>query len=188
MQTFQTNVNHFLGVGTTAPDLSIGQTLCRGAVISLTMYIMMRIAGRRFIANRNSFDTLLAFLTASMMARAINGNIPFWGTVVTGLVIAVAYRAMSWLACEFHLLGRWLKGEPEILLVNGSLKKSIMRRHHVSQNDLCEDMRLNGGVSELEKVKEARIERSGEISIQRQPQVIDVRVDKNVQTIRLLIE
>jgi uncharacterized membrane protein YcaP (DUF421 family) len=40
----------------------------------------------------------------------------------------------------------------------------MMRRNHVSMHDLEEDMRLNGHLDDLSKVRLARVERSGDIS------------------------
>ena len=67
-------------------------------------------------------------------------------------------------------------------------QESTMRRYHVSENDLHEDMWLNGGVDDLEQIKVARIERSGEISIQRKPQVMDIHLADGVKIVRILIE
>jgi uncharacterized membrane protein YcaP (DUF421 family) len=39
-----------------------------------------------------------------------------------------------------------------------------MRRHHLGDDDLLEELRLNG-VESIEQAKLARLERSGEISV-----------------------
>ena len=63
-----------------------------------------------------------------------------------------------------------------------------MSRHHVSEHDLHEDLRLAGNIDDLKEVKMACLERSGEISVQRQPQIFKIDVKDGVQTIHLLIE
>jgi len=125
---------------------------------------------------------------ASLISRAINGSTTFWGTVMLGLIIAAAYRWIAWLTCRFHRVGKIVKGEPEILVSNGILQKPAMSRHNISNHDLHEDLRLAGNIDDLKEVKVAQLERSGEISVQRKPQVFDIHIKNGVQTIHLLIE
>ena len=65
---------------------------------------------------------------------------------------------------------------------------TYVNRHHVSEHDLHEDLRLAGNIDDLKEVKIAYLERSGEISVQRQPQIFKIEVKDGVQTIHLLIE
>jgi uncharacterized membrane protein YcaP (DUF421 family) len=181
-------LDEVLGLRLSPQDLSLGQLLLRAFIICFVMYVMIRLAGRRFFAQKNSFDALLAFLMASLVSRAINGSTAFWGTLMLGLIIAAAYRLLAWLACKFHRFGKWLKGEAKTLVIDGALQQTAMDRHHVSKHDLHEDLRLAGNIDDVKEVKLARLERSGEISVQRKPQIFEIRVEKGVQTIHLLIE
>ena len=57
----------------------------------------------------------------------------------------------------------------------------------MSEHDLREALRA-GGVSRLEEVAEARLERSGEVSVveaERGPRVVEVAVAGGVQTVRI---
>jgi len=177
-----------LGMDGNPQELILGQLILRALVVCFVMFLMMRLAGRRFLAQKNPFDVLLAFLMASMMSRAINGSTTFWGTLALGLIVATTYRLLAFGACKYHGFGRLLKGEPELLITDGTLQKRAMNRNHVSNHDLHEDLRLAGGIDDLKKVKTAQIERNGEISVQRKPQVFDFHVKNGVQTIRLFIE
>ena len=188
MEQIKKNVDTALGLGLNPQDLSLGQLLLRALIICFVMYVMIRLAGRRFFAQKNSFDVLLAFLMASLVSRAINGSTNFWGTVALGLIIAAVYRLIAWLGCKSHRLGKLLKGEPITLVHNGTIQKISMDRHCISEHDLHEDMRLAGNIDNLKEVKVAQLERSGEISVQRQPQIFEIRVESGVQTIHLLIE
>src|ERR1044071_2329326 len=101
-------------------QLTFGQLLLRAFLTCLVMFVMMRLAGRRFLAQKNPFDVLLAFLVASMMSRAINGSTTFWGTLALGLIIAAGYRGLAFAACKYHALGKLLKGEPEVFVTDGT--------------------------------------------------------------------
>jgi uncharacterized membrane protein YcaP (DUF421 family) len=62
-----------------------------------------------------------------------------------------------------------------------------MRHAHMSERDLWEDLR-GEGVSRLEQVSEARLERSGKLSVikaRAEPKVVEIAVADGVQTVRV---
>jgi uncharacterized membrane protein YcaP (DUF421 family) len=130
----------WLGLNLDAKDFNFHQLLLRGLIIFFSLLLMIRLAGRRFLTNRNPLDVLLTFILASMLARGINGNTPFFCTIGTGFFLAGLYRGTAYLACRFHFVGRWLKGEPEPVIENGQVHKKTLERHHVSRHDLMEDL------------------------------------------------
>ena len=188
MTGLQLNLQDWMGLGVDPKELTLLQLVLRAIVVFMTLYFMVRIAGRRFMAQKNVFDVVLAFLVASMLARAINGSASFWANIGLGFVIAAAYRAIAWLACEYPLFGRLLKGRAVEIVVNGKINDNSLKRHHVSRHDLEEDLRLAGNVGDPAAVKLARLERSGDISVERKPQILKVTVEDGVKVIDLRIQ
>lgn len=168
ISTLKSTADVALGLNLDAKNIHFYQMLVRGVIVFFALLYMIRIAGRRFLANRNALDVLLTFLLASMLARAVNGNTAFFSTIGTGFFLAALYRGIAYLTCRFHRFGRWLKGLPELLVQDGRICKKSMDRHHVSEDDLMEDLRLNGKVNDIAKVKLAQLERSGEISVMKE--------------------
>ncbi|HEU6448105.1 MAG TPA: YetF domain-containing protein [Verrucomicrobiae bacterium] len=183
----QQSLDKILGLGLSGTQLSFEQMLLRGIIVVIAMLVMMRVAGRRFIAQRNPVDTLLGFLIASMLSRDINGSTAFWPTLGLGFVLAICYRVGGMITCRSHTLGRWIKGEAHVLVDNGKVNKAMMLRHGVSEHDLMEDLRLNGGVDDVRKVESACIERNGEISVQRKPEIFTTTVEQSVQTVKIQV-
>ena len=60
-----------------------------------------------------------------------------------------------------------------------------MRRAHITEHDLEEDLRTEG--LDAETVKEARLERSGKVSVVKrgEARVVEVRVEDGVQVVRV---
>jgi uncharacterized membrane protein YcaP (DUF421 family) len=56
------------------------------------------------------------------------------------------------------------KGRDTVLIRDGTIDKAALRGAHMSDDDLNEDLRQNGVASAAE-VKEARLERSGKLSV-----------------------
>ena len=188
MKALQLNLNEWMGLGLDPKDLTLSQLVLRAIVVFGTMYFMVRIAGRRFVAQKNVFDVVLAFLVASLLARAINGSASFWANIGLGFIIAVGYRVIAWVACEVPIFGTLLKGRAVEIVVNGEVKRTALKKHHVSRHDLEEDLRLAGNVGDPAAVKLARLERSGDISVERKPQIFKVTVENGVQVIELRIQ
>ena len=93
----------------------------------------------------------------------------------------------SALAFRSHRFGEAVKGEPRVLVRDGTIGWEAMRHAHVSERDLWEDLR-GEGVSRLEQVSEARLERSGKLSVikaRAEPKVVEIAVADGVQTVRV---
>jgi uncharacterized membrane protein YcaP (DUF421 family) len=182
------HIQDWLGLGVDPKELTLLQLILRSVIVFSTMYLLIRIAGRRFMAQKNAFDVMLAFLVASVLARVVNGSASFWANILLGFVIAITYRAVAWLACEYPQFGRILKGRAVNVIVEGEVEHQVLKRHHVSLHDLEEDLRLAGNVGDPHAVKLARLERSGEISVERKAQVLHVTVQNGVQVVELRIQ
>ena len=99
-----------------------------------------------------------------MLARAINGSAAFFPTLGSGFVLVLLHRLLGATAYYSHRFGIMIKGRPAMLVQNGRLERKNMRRNHISEYDLEEDMRLSAKTDDLSKIKVARLERSGDIS------------------------
>lgn len=154
-----------LGLDHQAQDLRLAQILLRAVIMFFTVLVLLRLAEKRFLAQRNTLDTLLAFILGSMLARAINGSERFFETIAAGFVLVILHRMLAWACCRYHVIGRYCKGVPQILVENGKIKDEVLLRHHVSQHDLEEDLRLKTGSDEIERIQKAQLERNGEISV-----------------------
>ena len=78
--------------------------------------------------------------------------------------MVLLHRFMGWVAARSHSFGILIKGQPAVLIENGKINWKEMRRNSISIHDLEEDMRSSAATEDIEKIRVARIERSGEIS------------------------
>jgi uncharacterized membrane protein YcaP (DUF421 family) len=166
MDNVAKSIEFLLGLGLEAQKLHFWQMLLRALIVFFATLAIIRLAGRRFLARKSPFDVLLGFIMASMMARAINGSATFFGTLATGLFVALLYRTLAYVACRSKTIENWLKGQPDSIIRNGKVDERALRRHHVSHEDLSEDLRLNASTDDVERIRVAQIERNGEISVQ----------------------
>lgn len=158
------SLHDLLGEGLQSTQLSCGQVILRAIVIFFAALAIVRVANKRFFAKKTAFDFILGLILASMMARAINGTERLGPTIAAGFVLAMLHRGLGWLACRWPALGGWVKGSSQTLVEDGQVDRETMRQHHIGEDDLAEELRLQG-VQAAEEVRLARLERSGEISV-----------------------
>lgn len=146
-------------------DLTLLQVSMRTVVIFFAALVMIRFADKRALAQKTGFDALVAFLLASTLSRAINGSAQILRTIAVGFLIVLLHRALAKIAAHSETFCRLIKGKSEQVIHNGKLNHDVMRRNDLTEGDLMEDMRLQAQIDDFGKVRDARIERNGEISI-----------------------
>ena len=134
-------------------------------MIFVATLIMLRLADRRFLSKRSAFDAVVGFILASMLARAVNGSSAFFPTIGGGFVIITLHRLLAFLTRQNHSLGTLIKGKVEVLINNGEIDNEVMRSNNLSPHDVLEDLRMNGNIEDLAKVKRAYYERNGQVSV-----------------------
>jgi Predicted membrane protein len=106
-------------------------------------------------------------------------------------VLVAAHWLLAALAYRLDWVGPLVKGQPRLLVRDGRTDREAMRRAGVSQHDLEQAVRIEAGETDLSRVREARLERDGSISVvtaQREPVVLEVSVESGVQTVRIRLE
>ena len=58
-----------------------------------------------------------------------------------------------------------MKGRPRVLVKDGVRQRDALARGQIGEHDLLEALRLNGRITRVEEVQEARLERNGQISV-----------------------
>ena len=164
MTTTMEKLYSAFGAGLDAQHLTMAQVALRAVLVFMAALVMVRMANKRFFAKKTAFDVILGLILASMLARAINGSEQLGPTIAGGFVLVLLHRVLGFLACRWHWVGNLVKGHSETLVEDSRADHAVMEKHHISEEDLAEDLRLSG-VEELSKVKLARLERSGQISV-----------------------
>jgi len=163
MQSFWNSVSALLGLGAEPKDLTFLQISLRGVIVLVFTLIIIRLGDKRSLSKKSAFDAALLIILASVLARAINGSAAFFATLGGSAVIVALHGTLAYASCRSGGLRRLIKGKPNELVRNGEFIRRNMRRDHVTGDDVCEDLRLDGE-EDLAKVKIARLECSGDIS------------------------
>lgn len=141
-------------------------SVIRGAAIYFIMLVIVRISGRRTMAQATPFDFVLLLVVAETTQQALLGD-DFSMTnalvlIVTlfGIDIALSYvkRWVPWLA-------NLLDGKPTLLICNGEVDKRALEKTRIALADIMVAARSQHGLERMDQVKHAVLETDSGISI-----------------------
>jgi uncharacterized membrane protein YcaP (DUF421 family) len=158
-------IDNTLGLSvSSAGDLSIAQVCCRAVVVYVILIGYVRLGKKRFLGEATAFDAVLVIIIGSIASRAISGTAPFVASLAAAFVLIAIHWLISYLTESSPRLSYLVKGHDTLIIQNGRVIRQALRDAHMSQDDLAEDLRQQG-INNPDKVKEARLERSGKLSV-----------------------
>jgi uncharacterized membrane protein YcaP (DUF421 family) len=138
----------------------------RAVGVFFAALFIIRVGYHRIFGKNTAFDIILGIIYGSVLSRAITGNSPFWPTIVAALTLVLLHKGLAILAFHTNVgLGNLIKGKPSLLVKNGELQWEEMQNNSVTKNDILEALRSAGHTPEIENIKYAYLERSGDISV-----------------------
>jgi len=180
-----------LGLDLDNKDINAAQMAARAVVVYVVTVAVVRLGKKRFMGPATAFHVLLGVLLGSGGSPAITGNTPFFPALGAAATLVALHSLFSWVALHWHGFGAMMKGHSRVLIRDGKPDWRRLRKSHMTEKDLWEDLRAKG-ISRLEEVAEARLERSGNLSVIKArgeekgaPKILDIRVADGVQTVRV---
>ena len=144
-------------------DLLWWQMSIRAVLILIFGLLLIRLFGRRAFGRQNPLDIVVSIVVGSNLSRTLTGNSPFLPTLAGTAALVILFWLLELGTARWHSLGYLLKGEPVRLAHDHQIDRDAMKRWGVTDRDLEEAAR-SSGMSGLETVKHAVLERSGKIS------------------------
>ncbi|MEG5266862.1 YetF domain-containing protein [Pseudomonas sp. JDS28PS106] len=141
-------------------------SVLRAAVMYLMLMILFKIAGRRSLADLNTFDFVLLLIIGEATQQALLGD-DFSITnsvliIATLIAIDVGFSQLKQRSKRLALL---LDGGPTIIVENGQPLLRRMKKARITEADIMEAARSNQGIASMSDIRYAIIERNGTISI-----------------------
>lgn len=172
-------------------ELNAVELLVRTVIVYAFALAAVRLGSKRFLSEASAFDVVVAIMLGSIMSRGINGSGELVPALISGAALVAVHWVLAALTSRLDWFGPLVKGNPSLLVKDGRIDGEALRRSGMSEHDLEQALRLKAGETELSRVRRAYMERNGSISVitaERDPAVIDVRVEDGVQTVRIRLE
>ena len=152
-------------IGSTPHDITWWQMCLRALIVFVELLALIQIGGTRAFGKISAFDIVVGVMLGSTLSRAINGSAPFGESLVAGAALVLFHWIAGRLAFHSHAAGRIIKGRAVQLVADGQQLHDALKRYNVTDHDLQEALRMRIKSEDLAKLKDAFLERSGEISV-----------------------
>jgi uncharacterized membrane protein YcaP (DUF421 family) len=144
-----------------APWLAL---VVRAVVVYAFLFVALRLAGRRELAQTTTFDLILLLILANAVQNSINaGDNSLGGGLLSAAVLLALNWTVGWLVFRFPYLERLLLGRPLLLVRNGRLVERNLKRERITLDELRSALRKQG-IDGVTYCKRAVLESDGTLT------------------------
>jgi len=159
--------------------LPIVEKLARPVLVYLVLVVLLRIFGKRELAQLNPFDLVVLLSLSNTVQNAIIGDD---NSVTGGVIGAFSLLAINWLVVRVLFsskrLTRVLEGRASVLVLNGQLDLKAMERESLTREELLSVIHKQG-FEDFDKVRKCQLEPNGTFYVEAfDPSVADKRHDE----------
>ncbi len=125
--------------------LPILEKLLRPVIVYLVLVLLLRLFGKRELAQLNPFDLVVLLSLSNTVQNAIIGDD---NSVSGGVIGAFSLLAINWLVVRVLFrstrLTRMFEGKPSVLVLNGQIDKKALERESLTREELIEVIHRQG--------------------------------------------
>jgi uncharacterized membrane protein YcaP (DUF421 family) len=147
-------------------EIPATEKILRTLAVYLGLAIIMRVAGKRQLAQLNSFDLIVMLLVSNVVQNAIIGPD---NSVVGGLLGAAVLLGFNAVVERVAMMSRRstiiFEGTPTTLVSDGRIVEKQVRRTGLRDPEVVSALR-HQGANNLEEVRRATLEPGGTISVE----------------------
>jgi uncharacterized membrane protein YcaP (DUF421 family) len=141
--------------------LPILEKLARPVIVYLVLVVLLRIFGKRELAQLNPFDLVVLLSLSNTVQNAIIGDD---NSVTGGLIGAFGLLAINWLVVRVLFrspgLTRLLEGRSSVLVRNGQIDRKALERESLSREELIAVIHRQG-FEGIQQVRMCELEPNG---------------------------
>jgi len=152
------------------------EKIVRPIIVYLALILLLRIFGKRELAQLNPFDLVVLLSLSNTVQNALIGND---NSVSGGLIGALALLGVNWLVVRALYtsprLERLITGTDRILILDGVVDRKALREEVLTQEELLAVIHRQG-FEDFDEVQECSISPNGSFYVRgRQPSEEDTR-------------
>ena len=138
----------------------------RAVAIYLFLLILLRLMGKRSLAEVTVFDFVVLLILSECTQQAMSGN--DFSTTNAAILVAtlvVLQRLADKVSDRSPRLNRVLNDVPTVVVQDGRPLDGPMRHHDLTVAEVLEEARKSQGLERLDQIRYAIVERDGGISV-----------------------
>jgi uncharacterized membrane protein YcaP (DUF421 family) len=142
------------------------ESVIRAAVIYLVLLLIFRVAGKRALSDTTTFDLVMLLIISEAVQQAMldndNSMTNAFLLVITLVGLDVAISLLKRFSKRFDQL---VEGAPIVLVERGKPLMDRLHKERVDADDVLEAARELRGISLMQDIEYAVLERNGVITI-----------------------
>lgn len=167
----------------------LAEKLIRPVVVYLALVLLLRVFGKRELAQLNPFDLVVLLSLSNTVQNAIIGDD---NSVTGGVIGAVSLLTINWIVVRILFrsprLNRALEGTPVVLIRDGHVDRKALEREALTREELVEVVHRQG-FEHIHDVHRCELEPNGTFYIEgRDPSVADKRHEELLTKIEALLQ
>lgn len=129
-----------------------------------TLFIMVRISGKRTLAKLNAFDFIVTVTLGSTLSSVILAKVTLIEGAVALMLIIILQYLLAWLARKSETMEKVINSKPSLLYYDGRYLEDEMNRDGITKEEIRAEVR-NFRLENMEDVKAVVLELNGEMSV-----------------------
>ena len=156
--------------------LPILEKLVRPVIVYLVLVVLLRLFGKRELAQLNPFDLVVLLSLSNTVQNAIIGDD---NSVTGGVIGAFGLLAINWLVVRVlfrsQRLTRAIEGRSTVLVLNGQVDRKAMERESLTSEELLSVIHKQG-FEDFDQLHKCQLEPNGTFYVEGlDPSVADKR-------------
>jgi uncharacterized membrane protein YcaP (DUF421 family) len=142
------------------------ESVIRPALVYLFLLLLLRLTGKRTLAQITSFDFVLLLIISEATQQALIGDD---NSMINGAIVVATLIGLNILMSLIKQRSKWfdrvLDDIPLVIVADGKPLKDRMYKSRVDENDVLDAARECHGLERMDQIRHAILERDGQISI-----------------------
>lgn len=141
------------------------EKVIRTLVVYLGILVIVRISGKRLLAQMNSFDLVVVLLLSNVVQNAIIGDDnSLSGGLLGAATLVLGNAALDRLSTHWPWLNRLLQGTATDVVVDGRIDEDALRGLGLTRGELRTALR-HQGADDVSEVQLASLEPGGTVAV-----------------------
>lgn len=142
------------------------ESVLRGAAIYFVMLIIVRLSGRRTLAQATTFDFVLLLIVAETTQQALLGNdFSITNAVLLICTLFLIDIGLALTSKKLPWLSKFIEGRPTFLIRDGVVDEHALRRARLGISEIMVAARAQHGLERLGQIRHAVLETDAGVTI-----------------------
>lgn len=137
----------------------------RTGILYLLVVITMRLMGKRQIGELQPYEFVITIMISDLASLPMqDSRLPLLQGIIPIITLLFLKTALTQIGLKFQWTRKFVDGEPCILIHNGKINYSTLKKQQLNIDELLEELRL-ANYFNLDEIQYAILENDGQMSI-----------------------